>query len=113
MLQISDVEQLNAQKLQVKADQISNAIAGRQSAVQPEMFHLMSLVASGQELTAEQKATFCSVWPTIKSIVDFLSEISTLFAFSKNWGPYITLLETFVGSFCATPIPPIPPIPAP
>jgi hypothetical protein len=110
MLDLLDIQALNDKKLQDQLASINSAIALHSAEVQVEIFQVAKALASGQDLTAAQKATFCTYWPIINSILSFLSQILTLFAFAKTWGPYIALLQTFAGQFC-NPVPPVPPVP--
>ncbi len=103
MLEITDIQQLNSQKMQAHADRINGMMASAK---------IKLGLSPTQDLTeAAAQANFCiTVWPIAKEIIDFLAELANIFAFSKSWGPYITTLEAFVTQFC-TPIPPIPIVP--
>jgi hypothetical protein len=99
MLEIQDVQVLNTQKMQVHADKINSMIATAKTT--------LGLQPHQNLADAATQANFCTtIWPIAKEIIDFLAELATIFAFSKNWGPYITEAEMFITQFC-TPIPPI------
>jgi hypothetical protein len=94
--------QLNAGQ-QVHADKISKMI--REAHVE------LNINDHAQLATAAQGANFCmAIWPIAKEILDFFNALSSDFTFSKNWGTYITLVETFIGTSCNSPIP-FPPTP--